>query len=146
MEAALPAVYRSQDPIDNLLIRVTARVRTQPNELPNNIVASAYGSSAVREEDVPSVETHHEFTWQEKIFGPAELLALIAGVAQRRAGKPVTAVDATLPLVTEYLVHIATRLDEPDGLENLLAVPHDGMLIYTVTDRDMRQSREVRGV
>ena len=142
MESALPAVYRSNDPIENLLIRVTARVRTLPNELPNDIISSAYGSTSLREEDVPSVESHHEFAWQEKIFGPAELLALVAGVAQRRAGVPITAVDADSPLGAEYLEHIATRLDD-EGLEGLLAVPNDGMIIYTVTDRDMRQSREV---
>ena len=142
MESVLPAVYRSNDPIENLLIRVTARVRALPNELPNDTVSSSYGSTAIREEDVISVESHHEFAWQEKIFGPAELLTLVAGVAQRRAGVPITAVDADSPLGAEYLEHIATRLND-EGLEGILAVPNDGMMIYTVTDRDMSQTREV---
>lgn len=142
MDAALPAVYRSQDAIDNLLLRVSVRRRAAPHAAPVDAVVSTYGSSAAPGAPV-SEETHHEFAWQEKLFGPAELLALAAAAAARRAGERVTTVDEASPLGKEYLDHVAARIDA-EGLDGVLAVPDDGILVYTITDRDARQPVAVR--
>jgi hypothetical protein len=39
MDGTLPAVYRSEDPIDNLLLRVSLRRRAAPGEPPVDVVA-----------------------------------------------------------------------------------------------------------
>jgi hypothetical protein len=47
MESCLPAIYRSADPIDNLLIRVTLQKRSAPGDAPHaNVNAAQPGSGA----------------------------------------------------------------------------------------------------
>ena len=143
MDNTLSAVYRSQDSIDNLLLRVSLRRRVAPGLPPVDVVSSTYGSSAPNPEAEVSIETHHELCWQQKIFGPAELIALVTAVEDRRAGRDVTTVDSAGGLGREYMDEVERRIAS-DGLDALLAVPADGVLLYTITDRDARQPLSVR--
>jgi hypothetical protein len=143
MDNTLSAVYRSQDSIDNLLLRVSLRRRVAPGQPPVDAVSSTYGSSAPNAETEVSIETHHELCWQQKLFGPAELIALVTAVEDRRAGRAVTTVDGAGGLAREYMDEVERRI-AADGLDALLAVPADGVLLYTITDRDARQPLSVR--
>ena len=79
-ERTLPAVYRSADPIDNLILRVTLRRLATPAAAaaaaaggPAPAAASAAAAAAAQEAEGGEVTA--DIAWQQKIYSPRELLA-----------------------------------------------------------------------
>jgi len=115
METVLPAIYRSNDPIDNLLVRITLRRRipqaniTQSSSLLSSRTSSAGNASlvsGVTEEtishnsatfalnsaafsrstnDESILETTASFAWQQKVYSPKELLRFAAIIEHKRS-------------------------------------------------------------
>ena len=86
----LPGLYRSADPIDNLLIRVSLRSLKRPTVTPNS------PSSTVTS---PLLECTADIGWQQKIYSPRELVRSAAVLARRRERAASSAAhDDELPL------------------------------------------------
>ena len=130
---AILAQYRTTDPIDNLLLRLSYRRRA---------AGVAVGDGMRDERDLPAErrgeleETTREFHWQQKEFGPGELLKYNALLKLKDAGglNP----SQLTPLKLEYMEAIRKRGEE------VFIVPKNGLIVYTITDRDVHQPREVR--
>jgi hypothetical protein len=123
--------YTSPDSIDDLLLRVTLRRRAGPGE---SLIDCAPESrpadrAAALEELVASIP------WQQKRFGPAELVRYAAAVL---AGEGAAAKESPH---REYVEEVRRRLELAGGsVDALLAVPPNGAIIYTITDNDLQMS------
>lgn len=115
METVLPAIYRSNDPIDNLLVRISLRRRIPPA---NNTQSSSFLSSRTSSAENASLlsgvteetkshnsanfalnsvtsprspnndsilETTASFAWQQKVYSPKELLRFAAIIEHKRS-------------------------------------------------------------
>lgn len=115
METVLPAIYRSNDPIDNLLVRISLRRRIPPANITqsSSLLAAktpsaenSYLLSGVTEEtkshnsatfaltsatfprtrnDDSILETTSSFAWQQKVYSPKELLRFAAIIEHKRS-------------------------------------------------------------
>jgi len=110
METSLPAIYRSNDPIDNLLVRISLRRRIPPASPSQSLVLPAWISSAGA--SLSSDETSGQsmrasnfdlkssppdlnensilmitasFSWQQKVYSPKELLRFAAIIEHKRS-------------------------------------------------------------
>ena len=138
---AQSAHYRTTDPIANLLLRVSVRRRAGAGAAPYDglLDADSLPSDRLRE-----LEEHvREYHWQQKEFSPAEALMYIRAVRAQEAGEGLG--DLTGPLHQQYLETFRKRLAQTP-VEELLHVPENGLLLYTITDRDMALPRPVRAV
>lgn len=122
MAAPLPAFYRSADPIDNLVIRVAVRKRTVANAPPSAThvapgaapPAAGGGTSAPGSHPASGAgadeRTEHvgEFAWQQKVFGPRELLRYAALVDELRSGRRH---HSMTPLEREYVATVEKFMD-----------------------------------
>jgi len=88
-------------------------------------------------------EQSREFSWQQKVYSPAELLHYVKAVRAREAGEGVGEIQG--PLQEEYFRDFRQRLSH-SPVEDVLRIPDNGIMLYTITDRDMTLSREVRPV
>ena len=124
-------LYRSADPVDNLLLRVSLRRRAAPGEAP----VDAAPDQRPPDRAPGLEELVVDFSWQKKVFGPAELLRDLAA-------PPEAVGDAGH---REWLADVRRSLAQPGGgAEDKLRVPPSGVLMYTITDGDMTLSRPVR--
>jgi hypothetical protein len=112
METVLPAIYRSNDPIDNLLVRISLRRRIPPASSSQSLLLSTHISSAgasvssdetsgqsIRASnfdlkssaspralnDNSILETTASFSWQQKVYSPKELLRFAAIIEHKRS-------------------------------------------------------------
>lgn len=156
MEFTLPAVYRTSDPIDNLLVRVTLRKVSGPSNATQGERAAAPNLPALRGgiDAAPGLpplgganaaapaplggdaaagaeeEIVAYFPWQRKVFGPRELLKYAAAVDERRSGR-ATGLH-TSPVEAEYIAEI-------EGLMTAgvpLFQTSSSVMLYTHSDRD----------
>jgi hypothetical protein len=111
METVLPAVYRSNDPIDNLLVRISLHRRIPPASSSQSSLlptrTSSVGASIPSDEtqgqpiraatfdlistaspralnDDTILETTASFSWQQKVYSPKELLRFSAIIEHKR--------------------------------------------------------------
>lgn len=87
MENSLPAYYRTNDPVDNLLVKITLRkknARDPAGELAMQSQATLGFTRTARSADAPLTSTgvfdvrdknlessnSFEFAWQQKVYGP----------------------------------------------------------------------------
>lgn len=188
MDNCLPAVYRTVDPIDNLLVKVSICKRV--NDFGNlnarqfqpsiqaavgiaaqqaglqssfgatgafggtgsaiaaagsaNVLASTSlsvgggpGTAAIAGIENDRAEHIAEFAWQQKVFGPRELLLYAHAAAERAGGKkgPIYCdglVDCGNPVVRDYVDQIERQLQQGEPLFDI----HSSVLLYTYVDRD----------
>jgi len=110
METVLPAVYRSNDPVDNLLVRVFLRRRIPPASMTQyplitTRISSAGASLSSNESGQPNrpstfdlesyasppalnddsiLEITASFSWQQKVYSPKELLRFATIIEHKR--------------------------------------------------------------
>jgi hypothetical protein len=113
MEKILPAIYRSNDPIDNLLVRISLRRRSPLTSqspllstrisstgasLSSNASGQPNGTSAVDQigssspralNDDTFLETTASFSWQQKVYSPKELLRFAAIIEHKRSNNQI---------------------------------------------------------
>lgn len=136
---ALQAHYRTTDPIANLLLRLTLRRRADAGAAPYDGLLDA---DALPPERLRELEEHsREYHWQQKEHGPAELLAYTRAVRALEAGEG--AGELSSPLHQQYLEAFRRRLAQAP-VEDVLHVPDSGVILYTITDRDIALPEEVR--
>jgi hypothetical protein len=115
--ATTPAFYRSVDPVDNLVVRVSVRKRTAANA-PAAPAASHPGSGAQPAPtafDDERIEHVGEFAWQQKVFGPRELLRYAHAADELRSGRRLP--HSMSPLEREYVETVKKFMDA--GAKNL---------------------------
>jgi len=131
------AQYRTQDPIENLLLRVQCRRRAGPGLAPwDELDFDAIPAARAGELE----ECVREFHWQQKEFSPYELLKYY-GMLQAKDRGELNPILLT-PLNLEYMEVVRQRL-LGSTMEDLLAVPDNGMIMYTITDRDVHMTKSV---
>jgi hypothetical protein len=135
----LSAHYRTTDPVANLLLRLTIRRRAGAGMAPYDGLLDADSLPAERLRELEEVS--REYHWQQKEFSPAEALMYLRALRAQEAGEGVG--DLTGPLHQQYLEAFRRRLAQ-QPVEELLHVPDNGVLLYTITDRDMALPKEVR--
>jgi hypothetical protein len=141
---AAQAHYRTTDPVANLLLRLTIRRRAGPGMAPYDGLLDA---DSVPEDRLRELEeVAREFHWQQKEYSPAEALRYLRAARAVRAGEGRGALTA--PLHQQYLEDWQRRLrqfpTEAEAEAALLHVPDSGVLLYTITDRDIALPRAVR--
>jgi hypothetical protein len=138
----MAANYRTTDPIANLLLRLTIRRRAGAGAAPYDSLLDAESLPADRQRELEEVARTYQ--WQAKEFSPAELLLYTRAARLLQAGESTAALgDLSGPLHQHYLQLFRQRLEQGDTAASLLQVPDSGMLLYTITDRDMALPRAV---
>eukprot|EP00903_Cladosiphon_okamuranus_P006353 g6223.t1 len=135
-----PQYYRVTDSLENLSVRIRLR-KIFGRSVNANATANANSVRSRREDQhqhaatkvpgsfVPGDEADIRVKWQEKIFGPGDIVALSS--AQRRGGKPQQ--HRTVPrLERNYAGHLEDlRRDGVDPLGSISEV-----MLFTYTDKD----------
>ena len=124
----LPGLYRSADPIDNLLVRVSLRSLKRPTVTPNSPSSSTNAS--------PLLECTADIGWQQKIYSPRELVRSAAVLSRRRERAASSAApDDELPLSPserENVEDLERRLAAGEPVFEASAT----CVIFTYCDRD----------
>jgi hypothetical protein len=112
--ATTPAFYRSVDPIDNLVVRVSVRKRKAANA--PTIPSASHPNGEAPVSTVPAAgydderaEHVGEFAWQQKVFGPRELLRYAHAADELKSGRRLP--HGTSPLEREYIAAVQKFLD-----------------------------------